>query len=53
MHYRHYLSTKCLPLPDQEEYIKCIILDYQAFKKIEGILIDYGLGKAMEEISDD
>ncbi|MFP4399894.1 MAG: hypothetical protein ACLFPK_07280 [Desulfonatronovibrio sp.] len=40
-------------ITDQGGNIKSVVLDYQTFKKIEEILIDYGLGKAMEEVQDD
>lgn len=40
-------------ITDQGGNIKSVVLDYQTFKKIEEILTDYGLGKAMEDIQDD
>ncbi len=40
-------------ITDQSGNIKSVVLDYQTFKKIEEILIDYGLGKAMEEVQED
>ena len=40
-------------ITDQSGNIKSVVLDYQTFKKIEDIIIDYGLGKAMEEVQDD
>lgn len=40
-------------LTDKSGNIKSIVLDYESFKKIEGILLDYGLGKAMEEVIED
>jgi len=33
--------------------IKSVILDYATFQKIEKIMLDYGLGKAMQEAEDD
>lgn len=38
---------------DQEGDIQSVVLRYQDYKKIETILLDLGLGKAMEEIEDD
>ncbi len=40
-------------ITDQSGNIKSVVLDYKTFKKIEEILIDYGLAKAMEEGQDD
>ena len=40
-------------ITDQEGHIKSIVLDYSTFKKIEDVLLDYGLAKAMEEATDD
>ena len=40
-------------ITDQEGNIKSVILDYHAFKKIEDLLLDYGLGKAMKEVEDE
>lgn len=40
-------------ITDQGGNIKSVVLDYQTFKKIEEIIIDYGLGKAMEEVQDE
>ena len=40
-------------ITDQGGNIKSVVLDYQTFKKIEEIIINYGLGKAMEEVQDD
>jgi len=40
-------------ITDQGGNIKSVVLDYQTFKKIEEILTDYALGKAMEEVQDD
>ncbi len=47
------LLTQADYITDQGGNIKSVVLDYQTFKKIEEILIDYGLGKAMEEVQDD
>jgi hypothetical protein len=47
------LFTQADYITDQGGNIKSVVLDYQTFKKIEEILIDYGLGKAMEEVQDD
>ncbi len=40
-------------ITDQQGNIKSVILDYQTYRKIQEILMDYGLGKAMEEALDD
>ncbi len=47
------LLTPAEYITDQSGNIKSVVLDYQTFKKIEEILVDYGLGKAMEEVQDD
>lgn len=38
---------------DEGGNIKSVILDYEAFKKIEELLLDFGLAKAMEEVADE
>ena len=38
---------------DESGDIKKVILDYESFKKIEELILDLGLAKAMEEASDD
>lgn len=38
---------------DEAGNIKDVVVDYQTFKRIEDALLDYGLGKAMEEVADD
>ncbi len=38
---------------DESGDIKKVILDYESFKKIEELLLDMGLAKAMEEALDD
>lgn len=38
---------------DDEGNIKSVVMDYEHYKKIENILLDIGLGKAMEEVADD
>jgi hypothetical protein len=30
-----------------------VIIDYDQFRKVESLLLDYGLGKAMEEVEND
>ncbi len=30
-----------------------VVIDYKTFSKIETLLMDYGLGKAMEEVQND
>ena len=37
---------------DESGDIKNVIIDYKSFKKIEELLLDMGLGKAMEEALD-
>lgn len=51
--YGSILLNEANYITDQDGNIKSIILDYQTFKKIEEILFDYGLGKAMEEVEDE
>jgi hypothetical protein len=38
---------------DETGDIKKVILDYESFKKIEELILDLGLAKAMEEALDD
>ncbi len=38
---------------DETGDIKKVIIDYESFKKIEEIILDLGLAKAMEEVLDD
>lgn len=38
---------------DETGDIKNVIIDYKSFKKIEELLLDMGLAKAMEEALDD
>ena len=40
-------------ITDEKGNIKGVILDYKTFKKIEELLLDYGLLKAMEEVKDE
>jgi hypothetical protein len=30
-----------------------VVIDYESYTKIENLLLDYGLGKAMEEVESD
>lgn len=32
---------------------KSVVIDFESFNKIENPLLDYGLGKAMEEVEND
>lgn len=38
---------------DNAGNIQSVILDYEQFKKVEEILLDYGIAKAMNEVADD
>ena len=38
---------------DDAGNVKSVILDYEQFKKVEEILLDYGIAKAMNEVADD
>ncbi|CAB3288052.1 Putative antitoxin RelB2 [Methanocaldococcus lauensis] len=40
-------------ITDEKGNIKGVIVDYKIFKKIEELLLDYGLLKAMEEVEDE
>ncbi len=40
-------------ITDEKGNIKGVILDYKTFKKIEELLLDYGLLKAMKEVEDE
>lgn len=43
---RHYIV-------DESANVTKVVLDYDIFKKIEELLLDIGLGRAMEEVEDD
>jgi len=38
---------------DDAGNVKSVILDFEQFKKVEEILLDYGIAKAMNEVADD
>ena len=38
---------------DDEGNIKAVVMDFELYKKIEDLILDLGLTKAMEEIADD
>ncbi|HOJ72201.1 MAG TPA: hypothetical protein PK864_10605 [Syntrophorhabdaceae bacterium] len=38
---------------DEKGNVTKVVLDYDIFKKIEELLLDIGLGRAMEEVEDD
>jgi len=38
---------------DDEGQIKSVVLDYAMYKKMENLILDHGLAKAMEEIEDE
>ncbi len=40
-------------ITDKKGEIKSVIVNYKQYKKIEEILLDYGLIKAMEEVEDE
>ena len=40
-------------ITDESGKIKSVILDYQIYQKIEELLLDDGLLKAMEEVQDE
>lgn len=40
-------------ITDEEGSIKSVVIDFKTFKKIEDILLDQGLAKAMDEVEDD
>ncbi len=33
--------------------IQSVVLDYKSYRKMEALLLDFGLAKAMEEVEDD
>ena len=49
----HNLLDKADYVMDRQGNIKSVILDYQTFQALEEVLLDYGLGKAMEESEDE
>lgn len=40
-------------ITDKDGNIKDVIMPYNTYKKIESLLLDTGLGKAMAEVSDE
>lgn len=40
-------------ITDKKGNIKSVILDYKLYKKLEELLLDFGLAKAMEEVADE
>ena len=38
---------------DNEGKPTAVVIDYDSFNRIENLLLDYGLGKAMEEVEND
>jgi hypothetical protein len=40
-------------ITDESGEIKSVIIDYQTYQKIEELLLDEGLLKAMEEVQDE
>ena len=38
---------------DDDGEVQSVVLDYKSFQKIEALLLDYGLLKAMEEVAED
>lgn len=38
---------------DETGKVKKVVLDYDTFKILEGLMLDLGLAKAMEEVKDD
>jgi hypothetical protein len=40
-------------ITDESGAIKSVVIDFQTFKKIEELLLDHALGKAMDEVAND
>ena len=40
-------------ITDENGAIKSVVIDFETFKKIEELIMDQGLAKAMEEVEDD
>lgn len=38
---------------DETGKVKKVVLDYEMFRKLEELMLNLGLAKAMEEVSDD
>ena len=38
---------------DDDGEVQSVILDYKSYKKIEELLLDYGLLRAMEEVAEE
>lgn len=38
---------------DEKGKVKKVVLDYEMFRKLEELMLNLGLAKAMEEVSDD
>jgi hypothetical protein len=52
-HSSYNLLDKADYVMDRQGNIKSVILDYQTFQALEEVLLDYGLGKAMQEAEAD
>ncbi len=40
-------------ITDEDGSIKSVVIDFKTFKRIEDVLLDQGLAKAMDEIESD
>ena len=40
-------------ITDESGSIKSVIIDFETYKKLEEVLMDHGLAKAMDEVEDD
>jgi hypothetical protein len=40
-------------ITDETGEIKSVVIDFRTFKKIEELILDYALGKAMDEVAGD
>lgn len=50
---RHPLFHDTNFVMDPHGKITGVIMNYMTFQQLEDLLLDYGLGKAMEEVADD
>ena len=47
------MEIKKLYITDESGTIKNVVIDLNTFRKIEDLLLDQGLAKAMDEVQDD
>ncbi len=49
----HIMEIAKSYITDEEGSIKSVVIDFKTFKRLENILLDQGLAKAMNEVESD